>query len=308
MYRTPSYPNHSLNSRPLQYRDFSLYQRSYILYRLILATHGGGYKSKIFSRLRSLIVPLLIFNAAGLIISQSYYHINPWASNPLEGLSLSTLPEWLYGSKFNKALWYLRALFEFVLIAPVFGWLIRISKYSILLVIPLYLFGMQFSYFMLFYWSVCIYTGAYIAIYFDGIKRVYNKLSGYTKWTISAMALITLAVLLALADYYTLRIFTPLCLLAFLAPIPLHRCRSLLLLAPYSFLIYCLHFPLWPIMTQIPAMAGVNSNMIAFVLTIILSVLLILITGKILRHYPRIWNILNGGRKRSTPIKVQPAI
>lgn len=268
----------------------------------------GGYKSKVFSRLHSLIIPFFIFNAAGLIISMSYYHINPGETKPFEGLSLSTLPKMLYWSEFNGPLWYLRALFEFVLIAPLFGWLIRISKYSIILAIPLYLLGMQFSYYMLFYWSVCIFTGAYIAIYFDGIKLAYKNLPVYAQWSISATALITLVVLFALADSYTIRMFTPLCLLAFLAPIPLHRCRSLLALAPYSFLIYCLHIPMSRIATRIPAMAGVNSDIVAFVLTAILTVLLVLITGKILRHYPRIWAILNGGRKKSTPAKVQPAI
>lgn len=245
-------------------------------------------------------MPFLIFNLLGLIISLTYYKLFPSGNRPFEELSLSNFPKMLYWSEFNGPMWYMRALFEFVLIAPIFGWLIRISRYSIFLLVPIYFLGEQFGYLTMPYWSFEIFTGAYIAIYFKELREIFNGLPSYVKWSIPILGLIALVSLFMFSTGYNIRVFAPVCILSIVSMIPLHKFKFLLILAPYSFLIYCMHIPMSRLAIRIPELAGIHSEMGVYIASVVLTVILVLAIGKILRYFPTVWNILNGNRENVT--------
>lgn len=125
----------------------------------------GCYKSKLRTRVKSLLIPFIIFNILGLIFSLIAYKVHPTDYNPIEELTLSRIPMLLYRSQFNGPLWYMRALFEFVIFAPVIGWILSRHKYSLLIVLPFYFICGTISYFSFLHWMIPICLGAYLAIY-----------------------------------------------------------------------------------------------------------------------------------------------
>ena len=84
-----------------------------------------SYKSKLLSRTRTVMVPFIVFNIFGLLFSLVLLQVHPVDYHPLEGVNAGNCLKALYHSKWNGALWYLRALFEFVLVAPLIGYVIR---------------------------------------------------------------------------------------------------------------------------------------------------------------------------------------
>ncbi len=146
-----------------------------------------SYKSKLLSRIRSLLIPFIVFNLFGLLFSLALLQVHPVDYHPLDGVNAGNFLQALYHSKWNGALWYLRALFEFVLIAPLIGYVIKASKWSILLVIPIYLICRHAPYSSFPYWMVNIFTGAYIAIRYEQISAHY----AHCKWMyVSMLALL----------------------------------------------------------------------------------------------------------------------
>lgn len=134
-----------------------------------------SYKSKLITRTRTLLVPFVVFNMFGLLFSLALFKVHPVDYHPLDGVNLGNCLTALYQSKWSGALWYLRALFEFVLIAPLIGYIIRATKWSILLIIPIYMVCRYAPYSSFPYWMVNIYTGAYIAIWFNDLKSYYSR-------------------------------------------------------------------------------------------------------------------------------------
>lgn len=142
----------------------------------------GCYKSKLKTRVKSLLIPFIIFNIFGLIFSIIAYKVHPTYYNPIEELTLPKIPILLYRSQFNGPLWYMRALFEFVIVAPMIGWILSKHKYSLLLVLPLYFICGTISYFSFLHWMIPICLGAYIAIYYNEVVSLYNRTPRLLKW------------------------------------------------------------------------------------------------------------------------------
>lgn len=146
-----------------------------------------SYKSRLFTRARTILVPFIVFNIFGLLFSLALFQIHPVDYHPLDGVNAGNCLQALYHSKWNGALWYLRALFEFALIAPSIGYIIRATKWSILLVVPIYLLCQYAPYSSFIYWMVNIFTGAYIAIWHEQLIAYYTR---YKKLYISTLIII----------------------------------------------------------------------------------------------------------------------
>jgi len=140
------------------------------------------YKLKVASRTKSLLIPFLIFNLFGLLFSIAAYKIHPVSQHPLSDVTLSNIFIYFYESKPNGPLWYLRSLYLFFLVAPLLGFIIRSTKYSIILSVPLYILCKNMSYFSFVYWMVDIYFGAYIAIYYADIRKLKIFKEPLFKW------------------------------------------------------------------------------------------------------------------------------
>lgn len=69
-----------------------------------------------------------------------------------------------------------------------------------------------------------------------------------------------------------------------------------LLLAPYTMLIYCLHGSMMRVTSKIPALFGIHSDVPAFLLSVALTIVAIVIVQIFLKKYPKVWNLIMGGR------------
>lgn len=306
--------NNSVSQLPFEYLGFTsiavptFFAISSFLYFITFDFNNSltSYKKKLKSRFRSLLVPFFLFNVLGLIAGIAWYRISSGEEPVFGELTWSNFPDKLYYSYFDGPLWYLRLLFEFVLIAPLFGWVIKRTKYSVLLVIPLYLLGERFNYYLMPYWSVAFFTGAYMAIYFDEITRVYNRLT-WQKWAGMLSGIILLIAVLNPDIFYTLCALCPVALLLILSPLPIHRLRFLLYIAPYTFLIYALHIHILRIPSKLTELLGITSPVISLILSTALTILTITTLGILLRRNPRLFSLLNGTREIGNDISPSSA-
>lgn len=134
------------------------------------------YKHKVSQRVKSLLIPFVLFNILAFISSIVLYYFHPVDYFMPDDIKKMGIIKFVYESVANGPLWYLRALFEFILVAPLVGWVIHKSKWSILLIIPLFFLGRYFRYSSFPYWIVNIFCGAWCAIYYDwlcGLKLLY---------------------------------------------------------------------------------------------------------------------------------------
>lgn len=256
-----------------------------------------SYKSKLFTRAHTILVPFIVFNIFGLLFSLALRQIHPVDYHPLDGINVGNFLQALYHSKWNGALWYLRALFEFVLIAPLIGYIIRMTKWSIFLVVPIYLLCQYASYSSFIYWMVNIFTGAYIAIWHEQLTAHYAQ---HKKLYISVLIImlggVTAAWYSGVCDDYMIRTVTAPTVIFLIMNIHIIPSAAALALAPYTMLIYCLHGNIMRITSKIPSIFGVSSEFPAFILAVVLTIIAIVILQIFLEKSPRTWKLIMGSR------------
>lgn len=257
----------------------------------------ASYKYKLFSRTRTVLVPFIIFNIFGLLFNLALLQIHPVDYHPLDGVNADNCLWALYHSKWNGALWYLRALFEFVLIAPVIGYIIMATKWSILLIIPIYLLCRYASYSSFPYWMVNIFTGAFIAIWYDQLTAYYVR---HKKIYITTLVIIWGGVAVAcysgVCDDYMIRAITPLTVIFIIMNFHIIPSAAAMVLAPYTMLIYCLHGNMMRVTSKIPSFLGIRSEFPAFILTVALTIVAIVVVQIFLKKSPQIWKLVMGSR------------
>lgn len=256
-----------------------------------------SYKSKLFTRVRTILIPFIVFNIFGLLFSLALFQIHPIDYHPLDDVNGSNCLQALYHSKWNGALWYLRALFEFVLIAPIIGYIIRTTKWSILLIVPIYLLCQYAPYSSFIYWMVNIFTGAYIAIWHEQLAAHYAQ---YKRLSISVLIIIlggvTAAWYSGVCDDYMIRTITAPIIILLIMNIHIIPSAAALALAPYTMLIYCLHGNIMRITSKIPSICGVSSDFPAFVLAVVFTIIAIVIIQILMKKSPLTWKLIMGGR------------
>lgn len=252
------------------------------------------YKKKVITRFKSLLIPFLIFNIVGFIFNFISYRLNPGISNPFDTLLNSDFLEYIVKSRPNGPLWYFLCLFSFILVAPLLGFTIKASKWSLLLIIPIYWICQNISYFYFPYWMVDIFIGAYIAI--QGIE-IPNYKDNKLKMggVIMSVSIILLGAYGAI-DAYTTRALAPICFMIIYSQYNILPSKLVTLLAPYSILIYCLHIPISRIAVRIPMILHISYPFLALIISAAATILIIVVIGKVLKTSPIIWSILSGGR------------
>ena len=253
-----------------------------------------SYKTKVISRTKSLLIPFLLFSFLGMAFNLVSYHIHPLPRHPFAEVTSSNFVWFLYESKPNGPLWYLRSLYMFIWVAPILGYVIRLSKWSALLVIPFYFICQPVSYYYFPYWMVDIFTGAYLAIYYKELNSV--ELSQNTLTRTGGVIVALLILLLVWENGYLLRVISPLCALAIFSSVDLIPKKITMLLAPYSMLIYCLHLPISRITSKVPTILHLENPMLSLSLATILTIVIIICLGYILKKFPKVWSVLTGGR------------
>lgn len=257
---------------------------------------GNSYKNRLKTRVKSLLIPFFIFNIFGFLFGLLASKMNSGSQSPLYGINdFADILKYVYRSGANGPLWYLRALFEFVLIAPLLGIAIKYSKWSILLLIPLSIVGINCSYFSFAYWIVDIFLGAYIAIWWDEIIE-FNNDKQLLKYIKLGGVILGIGLLFSIKNEYVLRCVTPLVVILIMGPAKLPVSSFIKRFGAYTMLIYCLHLPVLRIVSKFPALFRVSNPLMALVLSTILTVIGIVVIGKIIKTKKPVWNLLTGGR------------
>lgn len=255
----------------------------------------NSYKTKFYSRIKSLLIPFLIFNLLGLLFNLFAYKVHPVGEHPLSNISsISDAFYFVYESKSNGPLWYLRSLFMFIIFAPLLGFIIKATKWSLLLLGPLYIVCRNVGYFYFPYWMVDIFLGAYFAIYFDDIKAILDCLKNPVIKLVGVISRVLAVVLIE--DDYTLRALVPICMVMIVCVVKTFPMKFLAVIAPYSMLIYCLHLPVSRITSKIPGLINVSNSIAALVIGTLLTVIAIICFGMMLKKVPFVWKLLTGGR------------
>lgn len=258
----------------------------------------ASYKSKVFSRTRTVLIPFIVFNIFGLVFSLALHQIHPVGNHPLDGVNATNIMSALYHSKWNGALWYLRALFEFVLIAPLLGYIIRSTKWSILLLIPIYMLCRFAPYSSFPYWMVNIFTGAYIAIWYEWIKASYVRHRNRYLGALVTMFLggVLITCYSGFYDDFMIRAITPLIVIFIIMNITIVPTTVAAFLAPYTMLIYCLHGSIMRLTSKIPSSIGVKSDFVALIISVALTIVAVIAIQVVIKKSPRIWQLIMGSR------------
>lgn len=252
-----------------------------------------SYREKLRTRFSSLLIPFFLYTFIGFLINIVFHVLHPVSSNPL--YSFLENPLWyIIESKANGPLWYLLSLFEFVLFAPILGWIIKRSKLSILLLPILFYICKDFRYIYFLYWMPNIFLGAYLCIYYDWFSRMKTS---YLTLLGGVIIMVFLAFgIMGKLDTYTTRMLAPIGFVLVYQSISILPSKLVSFLAPYSLLIYCLHLPMSRVAIRVPMICQIDSPLIGLLISTIVTILLIVIIGKFLRRCPKLWNIATGGR------------
>lgn len=211
------------------------------------------YRQKLLSRVRSLLVPYLLYN----VLFYGYYvvkihvlHMPTTKVIPTDTLGEALLC--ILQSVPDGVLWYVRDLFLFALIAPLIGLVLRKSRILSAVLTAASLGCFLLPYENLFFWTPCLLAGCYVALNADTVVACFGRLH-HSLTARRAGMLLTIAgvpaVCCAMASipwdslpFYLYRMSAPLFVaVAFCAFGSLLPERWVGHLSPLTFFIYCTH-------------------------------------------------------------------
>lgn len=271
------------------------------------------YAGKLKSRVRSLLVPYVLYNTLfyGYYIIKIHVLHRPTEkvipTEPLEALwcIVRGVPD--------GVLWYVRDLFLFALVAPLIGIAIQRSGRWAPVLILASLGCWSLPYESLFFWTPCLAAGCYAALHLNEVTAPFRRLYHAARTTrivagiILTAAVVTLCLTLARTttdsmEFYLYRMVSPLlvalafCLIGALAP-----ARIVTLVAPLTFVIYCTHTAFVDVAKAVfpapPADAGLAVVTLRYAL-VVLTALVPAVTAALAvrRWLPWLWRPLTGFR------------
>ena len=277
----------------------------------------GQYKEKLIKRVRTLLIPYLIWNVIGYfeLIALGQFHFS--ITGFLRSLVFCYLPGWeaLYEPRIGP-LWYLVRLMTYVIIAPI---IYRIVKkkyifYPLTMILIVFIWYSKINYYSFVYWFPVYLIGAFVAVnyreWFENMLAVHGNTKDNKKYlTVLAMAVYGLFCWVAWYlkfDNFLVRmaavfmIFLCLYLVsAFPAP------RWITVHTP--FFLYCIHIPLrWILQPQIYGKLGdwhartygtYMNNLIMYVFMLVATLVCAYGLQWILyKLCPKVESVLLGGR------------
>lgn len=226
----------------------------------------GVYKKKIYSRIKSLVIPFVFYNLALWAWYSVTVVLGVWNEKPQPPLDVMGILSYLYWSEGDPPLWYLRSLFCFVLIAPIIYRIVKISRYSLLLVffLPVCLYRLPYA--SMLFWTPCLILGTWLAIYYKEVTNIYEtylKQSSYTFWMIIFLVIlfevyINLNPITRNANlvYCYYRIISPFVVAYLFTKTALIPHKLVTSLAPMAFFIYAIHFPIKEVLSGVAVKLG----------------------------------------------------
>lgn len=262
------------------------------------------FYSKIKRRIRSLLIPYLIFSGLGFIfvyVTQQF--ITTQSYKQIANLSLS---ECLYTLLFQPIgcyqLWFLRDLFILTLLSPcIYYGLKKIKVWLILCLFFLWISGIQYIITIeaIFFFT----TGAYLGCY----QRRFLEYKIKSRWSILILIIwFTIALFNAchrdLYYFHCLGILIGVCCIWLLYDLFYNEFKKYILSWPmsHSFFIYLMHEPILTIIKNILLIIlgkSSNSILIIYITAPIVTITLCIIGGRFLKNkYNKTYLIITGGR------------
>ena len=258
-----------------------------------------SYKKGIKKRIFSLLAPYLIFSSLGFLIFTSKAMLKHEIL-PCDISSLKDVLVYICFAKGNPPLWYLTSLFEFVLLAPIIGYVVRTTKFSFVLIPLSVCFCHTLSYSNIFFWLPVLIFGCYCSIWWSYILKVFRDINSLYVSCFGILILVFICISFndiidrTIPVYYIYRISAPVLFLAIMGrfdftPPILFKMKN------YTLFIYCSHslilFFLFPIIKKLPY------NFFVYIISVVFLLLVSVGIGIFVKsRFFRLWRILNGGR------------
>ena len=266
------------------------------------------YLKKLSSRFRSLFIPYILYN----VLFYIYYIIKIYVLHIPVTKNIPTAPLdavlCILGSVPDGPLWFIRALLFFVLLAPLFGLIIRAHRLAI---IPMVIAGIVISRYFYYdtfpHWITCFSVGCFFALYQDEVTNMFHQycptwlrqLITNRLFLLGCLALCCLffyQVHMQSLPYYLFRIAAPFWFLCFYIksdPMP----ASLVRIAhPYTFYAFGIHVLfIWNI-NGILTRFFPSNTFLEFLIQFLGTIILIYLSGLILKRISCVWALLTGFR------------
>lgn len=281
---------------------------AYLFYRNFEISH---FREKLKKRSRSLLIPYFMWGIIFLIYYKAMSLI-PGIENKFNmGFDLSSA-NIIYNILFAtcaQTMWFVRVLFLYVLITPLFEIIFNIfKKKSIIFVVVFLIINIMynFGYSTLVFWLPIYFFGAYCGkFYTDHIEKS-NRPMNISKKSIVILSVLSIIIsyIISFYDeystvYYLYRMFSPVMLFLVLNCF-LNSYTKQFKFANMSFYIFCTHLPIIQIIRKsfiIIFGSGEIQSLFIFIVTILLTLFICYLTYYILnRIMPKVLNLLIGGR------------
>lgn len=253
------------------------------------------YKSKLKSRVKSLLIPYFIFSALFLIFA---YSVTYFLKGEIQLTFKQGVEEFLLASN-NPPTWYLRTLFLFVVLSPIYFYFAKILNLWVIRTVSIGLMAFLCihiqPYSSLLFWSPILIYFTGVAIKNNKFKQILTRADRIFPSYLSYLAIFVLFISITITAeypekstiYYLFRMFSP--ILVFIIsdlftwkPLKIQR---------YSFFIFLTH---WLPMYATKPISGhplLNIPRILFVLFFCIAI------AYIIEHFsPKLYKILAGGR------------
>ena len=257
-----------------------------------------SYFSKIKKRICSLLIPYLIFCAIGFLVI-TVKHLFKHEQLPYDIYSFqSIIRYWILG-KGNPPLWYLTSLFEFVLFAPIIGYLVKLTKYSFFLK-PLSAIACNaLNYSNILFWMPVLLLGAYCYYWERVVSAFFLKFGNFLMVAVIMLLILFCCYFYGLDNrniwqYYVYRMIVPVIFIVVYSKIIILPSSIVDNLKQYALFIYCVHYILLQLIS--PILKNI-SPFIGYAFKVIATIVIAYSIGVLLKiYFPRLWNILVGGR------------
>lgn len=281
---------------------------AYLFYKNFEIVH---FKQKLKKRIRSLLIPYFMWGIIFLI----YYKILslvPGIENKFDmgfDLSNSNIIFNILFATCAQTMWFIRVLFLYVLITPLFEIIFRIfKKKSIIFVVIFLIINImyRFGYSSVIFWLPIYFFGAYCGKFYTSYIEKNNKPINISKNTIIILSIFSIIIsyIISFYDeysivYYLYRMFSPIILFSLLNCF-LNSYTKQFKFANMSFCIFCIHLPIIQIVRKsliIIVGNGEIKSLFIFIVTIISTLFICYLVYYILNKImPRVLSLLVGGR------------
>lgn len=280
---------------------------SYLLYKNY---DIKNYLKKLKRRINSNVVPYIIWSAFFLtcfLILDNIPIIGEVVNSNIE-YSLYGIFKYLLLAKSDPPLWFLKTLFEFVIISPIIYLLVRKNKVFgwIFFVITLITNAIiKFSYAGLtsiLFWMPIFIMGCNLSLHYfkiENVKRVSKLISYVCLFILFVIGISLLNISEKSFIYYLYRMVSPIVIWNIIDLFDINKISESKYVG-YSFFIFCIHYPVIFVVKKILSKVIGFSEigvLIIYIFTIIVSLIIIICCAFILKKYfSKIWKIVNGNR------------